>query len=188
MEMLKDIVRQFYPLLVVVACTLFVISVCFSRMTDGGTGLFGDVGNIFDSVTEQDAVKNNGMSFVENAITGYVPVVKYAQGTKFTGDATYFKSMFTVAKEDGKVVNGSTEDTFMLFLLDIKNENGSSALAWYGTEDLAGMEEIPAPFVYDKDLDILYFFMSGNYTIEIKVYGANGEQNVQEFQLPVEQS
>ena len=186
MEILKDIVRQFYPLLIAVGCTLFVTGALFPT-ENGNEGVFKEAGSIIGPAAEEEEIKNEGMSFVGNTITGYVPVVKYAEGAKLTGDAVYFKSMFEVKKADGTVVNGSTEDTFTLYLLDIKNESGGSALAWYSTETLAEMEEIPAPFVYDKELDALYFFVSGTYTIEMKVYGANGEQSIQEFKLPVEQ-
>mgnify|MGYP003301527749 FL=1 len=54
------------------------------------------------------------------------------------------------------------------------------------TDDLANMEELPSAFVYDKELDMLYVFGSGTYTVSVKIYFDVGGMETYEFKLPVE--
>ena len=52
--------------------------------------------------------------------------------------------------------------------------------------DIAQLEEVPAPFVYDKENDLLYIFASGTYHVIVKIYTDSGASQSYEFQLPVE--
>lgn len=186
MEMIKDIVRQFYPLLILTSCVLFVMGVFFSAPIYSGEGVFEGAGELFSPVADTGEIKSEGISYIEGSVSGYMPVIRYASGVQKTGSYIVFKDMFIVQKEDGSVVSGSEEDGFAIYLLDIKNHAGKSVLLTLSAEEIEALEEIPAPFVYEEEQDILCCFLSGVYTVQIKVYGAHGGQEIYEFQLPVE--
>ena len=188
MELIKDIAKQFYPLLIMLACVLFVVGVYFSADMFGGTGVFEGTGEVFEPMLVSDELKNDGLSYVGSTSSGYTPVVKYISVAHAVGESVTFKDMFTVRKEDGTTVSGSTEDGFAIYLIDIKSLSGNSMLEVLSTEEIAGLEEIPAAFIYDKELDTLYFHGSGTYMVYVKVYGPDGGQTTYEFKLPVETS
>ena len=54
------------------------------------------------------------------------------------------------------------------------------------TDELAATEEIPNTFVYDKELDMLYIFGSGTFTVLVRIYSDAGGSQLYQFKLPVE--
>lgn len=186
MELIKDIVKQFYPLLVMLGCIGFVTWMFFSSDTFGKEGIWEGTGKVFSQVIGSDELKNEGMDYIGSFGSNYVPVVKYMAGVQVIGTSISFKDMFSVKNESGSWVSGSTEDDFVMYLVDIKGLAGNSVLAWLSTDSIGQMQEIPAPFVYDKEQDVLYFFGSGTYTVFVKLYGNSGSQITYEFRLPVE--
>ncbi len=187
MELIKDIIRQFYPLLIMCACVSFVVYVFFSANYNGGDGVFENTGNIYAPMIEDDELKQDGLNYIVEEVNAYVPEIQYNSGAKQIGDCIAFKELFLVKKEDGSFVNGSLEDDFALYLTDI-TQSGNSVLERMTSEEIDVMEEIPAAFVYDKENDLLYIYGSGTYTVEVKVYGASGATQTYEFNLPVEVS
>ena len=188
MELIKDIVKQFYPILIMCACVSFVIYVFFSANYNGGEGVFENAGNIYTQMIGNDDLKNDGLNYIGEETNSYVPEIKYNSGSKRVGECIKFKEQFLAKKEDGSFVNGSTEDDFALYLVDIKKTSGNSVLERLSSEEVGKLEEIPAPFIYDKEQDLLYIFGSGVYIVEIKVYGNSGAAELLEFKLPVETS
>lgn len=186
MEMIKSIVNQFYPLLIMLACVSFVIYVFFSVEFNGGEGVFEATGNIYAPMIGTDEVKNDGLDYVSGSVTGGVPVVKYISGAKQAGTNFVFKDVLEVHKAGGSIVSATTEDDFAIYLADIKTQSGESVLQFLSKEEIENLEEIPAAFIYDKETDLLYLYSSGIYTVEVKIYGNNGGQEVYEFKLPVE--
>ena len=85
-------------------------------------------------------------------------------------------------------MNGSVEEDFAIYLMDIRNMDGNSVLEVLSSAEIEDMEEIPATFIYDREQDILHIFGSGIYVVYVKVYGSSGGQVVYEFKLPVEAS
>ena len=186
MEMIKTIVKQFYPLMLMIACVLFVVYIFFSAELNEGKGVFEGAGNVYAPMIGKDEVKNEGLNYMENNAQSYVPLIKYNSGAKAVGDCVKFKELFLVQKEDGSFVNGDTEDGFAIYLEDIKSKAGNSVLERLSSEEVAQMEEIPASFIYDKEQDLLYIFGSGTFVVYIKVYGSGGGTELYEFNLPVE--
>ena len=187
MEMIKDIVKQLYPLIIMLICVLFVTGVFFSETFLEKKGVFQGSGRLFEPVLEEK-IKNDGLHYLDVVVSTYVPVVKYVASAQTTGSSIRFKEQFEVTKEDGSVVKGSVEDEFAIYLLDIKNMAGESVLLRMTEDEIAREEEIPASFVYEAEEDILYCFENGIYTASIKVYGANGGQKTYEFMLPVDRN
>lgn len=188
MEMIKDIVRQFYPLVIAVSCVLFVIWIFFSAGMSDGSGVFEVSGSLFKSAVDTGMLKNDGVRFVENEVSGYVPLVRYAGGARTSGEILVFKELLQVRKEDGSWVSGSMEDDFTIYLMDIRNQRGNSAMLRMTEEEIAGLEDIPVLFLYEKESDLLCCYSHGIYTVIVKIYAANGGMAVYEFKLPVEVS
>ncbi|MBQ8519467.1 MAG: hypothetical protein IJ455_07710 [Agathobacter sp.] len=186
MELIKNIVKQFYPLVIMLSCVSFVIWMFFSDGLRGKKSVFEGAGEIFAPAFDTGVVKNNALSYVGDSVSGYVPVIAYTGGTQTAGTYITLKSMFDVILEDGTIVKGSTEDGFAIYLMDIKNTADNSVLLFWTAEDIAEMEEIPAAFVYEKEQDILYCFKSGIYTVYVKIYGTDGGEETYVFSLPVE--
>lgn len=186
MEVIKDIVKQFYPILIVASFVLFVVWIYFSATIYGESGIFKGAGTVYKPMLETDELKNEGLTYISGQGAQDVPVVKYNSGAQTVGTSTSFKEMLTVIKADGTTATGSAENGFAIYLMDIKTVAGNSAMEILPTEEIEGLEEIPADFIYDKDQDILYFHGSGIYTVYVKIYGESGGQAVYEFQLPVE--
>ena len=186
MEMIKDIIKQFYSLLIAVSCVLFVVWVFFSSGSYEGNGVFEGGGGLFEPSLNTEEIKNEGVSVVEKEVSSYIPIVKYTGGAKTVGEIISFKEELQVRKEDGSWVSGSLEDDYNIYLIDIRNQNGNSALICMTEEQIAGMEQIPSVFVYEKDLDLLCCYTNGIYTVIIKLYAANGGMAIYEFSLPVE--
>ena len=185
MEQIKEIIKQFYPILIMCACVSFVVYVFFSADYNGGKGVFENAGNVYAPMIEDDELKYDGLTYIGDEVNSYVPEVKYNAGAKQVGDCIRFKELFLVKREDGSWVAGNTEDDYALYLIDI-TRTGNSVLEYMSYEEIENMEEIPAAFVYDKENDLLYIYGSGIYTVKIKVYGNSGASKVFEFQLPVE--
>ena len=176
MERINDIIKPFYFLLITLACVCFVL---------GRKQVFQDVGMLYKSMIKEE-IKNDGFAYLNTFVSPYVPAVKYAASSLSTNSRISFKEQFVVTKEDGNIVKGSREDSFAIYLLDIRNSAGNSVLLRMSETEIAQIEEVPAPFVYEEKQDMLYCFESGIFTVIIKVYAANGGQEIYEFQLPVE--
>ncbi|MBQ2706291.1 MAG: hypothetical protein IJF60_05680 [Agathobacter sp.] len=186
MEKMKDMIKQFYSLLILVACVIFVISVFFVSPMLGGKGTFGGMGAIFGPMLDTPEIKTEGLESIDKTESNYSPVIKYNSGAHEVGTYAIFKELLLVQKKDGSFVSGSIKDEFTLYLIDIKNQYGESVLVKLSHEDVENLEEIPAAFVYDKDTDTLYFYSSGVYTVQFKIYNQSGGQKSFEFSIPVE--
>ncbi len=175
MDFIRDILRQFYSVLIIFAAISFVAYVFFSANYNGGEGVFENVGNVYVPVIEDEELQNIGLNDIGKEANPFVPEIQYNSGVKQVGDCIKFKELFEV----------KTEGDFALYLVDIKR-SGNSVLEFLSSEELENLEEIPSSFVYDKEQDLLYIFGSGIYTVEIKVYGSSGALEKYEFNLPVE--
>lgn len=186
--MIKDIIKQFYSLMIMLSCVMFAVWVFFSSEMKAGNDVFKAGGSLFEFAMDTGAVRNDGVSFIQDEVSSYVPLVRYAGGVRITGEILDFKELLQVRKEDGRWVSGSIEDDFTIYLMDIRNQSGKSAMAVLSAEEIAGMEHISTAFAYAKEEDILCCFGNGIYTVIVKIYGANGSMAVYEFLLPVEVS
>jgi len=183
MEMIKDIIRQFYPLLITLACVSFVIGVFFLAPINNGTGIFQGSGNMYAPMLDESK-KTDAGELLENE--KYIPEIVYNAGSQKIGTNTIFKELLSVKLKSGEYVSGTKEEEFAIYLADITDEYGNTVLETLNTEEIEQLEEIPAPFVYNKEEDRLYFYSSGIYIIKIHVYGTNGEMEAKEFLLPIE--
>ena len=188
MELIKDLIKGFYPLMIAGACVAFVIGIFFSSPLNGKTGVFEGVGSIYIPIVNTTPVQNEGLHFEGNSISGDVPVLKYNHGAASSGEGLVFKDLFQVPKSNGTYVNGSVEDDFAIYLMDIRTMDGNSVLEVLSSAEIEDLEEVPAAFVYDREQDILHIFGSGTYVVYVKIYGSSGGQVVYEFKLPVEAS
>ena len=186
MEQIKVVIKTNFGLLIMAGCVLLVIGVFFFSETEYGMGIFGTTGTTFSPLIGDDALVNDGANHLQGGVNGYIPRIHYSGGALQLGDWVEFKTMLTVELENGSMVNGSTENGFALYLLDIRTTAGNSVLEFMSTDDLANMEELPSAFVYDKELDMLYVFGSGTYTVSVKIYSDAGGMETYEFKLPVE--
>ena len=162
-------------ILIMSACLLFVVYVFFSADYKGGDGVFENIGSVYAPIIENPELKLEGLNLIREEIDSDEAEVKYKAGVRYVGDCIKFRDLFEV----------KTENDLALYLMDI-TRSGRSVLELLSSEDVEALEEIPAPFVYDKDQDLLYIFGSGIYTVKIKVYGSSGGTDIYEFQLPVE--
>lgn len=188
MEILKSIVRQFFHLLLLVCCFIFVLQIFFQERIEGERDIFSAAANVYDNMMKKESVQCNGLNFLENEIADDVSELIYNAGARQAGTNLRFKSILTVRKTDGTVVNGAVEDDFAIYLVDIKTIGGESVLETLSTSEIENLEEVPAAFIYDKATDRLYLYSSGVYLVQVKIYGSSGGQAVYEFRLPVETS
>lgn len=181
---MKDTLKHFFALLVIIPVVMFAIYFLYTGNVGNGHGLFAGIGNLLEgAVTGGDtdpALPDAG------AVTGTdAPLLKYSASTQEIDSSIRFKSLFTVITENGEK-NGTTEDDFAIYLSDVRNSADVSVVEFLTSEEMDELEEIPAPFIYDEESDMLYCYKSGVFTVLVKVYGANGAQAVYEFLLPVE--
>ena len=188
MEIIKSMLKHYYSLLLLLAFFSFVIWMFFSEGLHGKENVFWATGEVVAPLLHGGEMKSDGIAYMENNVSGYVPVITYTGGIQEVGKYISIKSLLDVTLEDGTTVNGSVEDGFTIYLEDIKNSAGNSTLMYLTAEDIANMEEIPASFVYEKEEDILHCFASGIYTVYLKIYGSNGGVESYVFQMPVEPS
>lgn len=186
MEVLKSMIRQFYHVLFLSLCLLFLLQFLFGERTEDARDIFTAGARIYDFMLEDEALQCNGLSYIEKEVSDEVPEVIYTAGAQRAGTNLVFKSILYVKKADGTVVSGMTEDDFAIYLLDIKTIEGESVLETLSTSEIENLGEIPAPFIYDKATDCLYLYSGGVYLVQVKIYGSGGGQTVYEFRLPVE--
>ena len=186
MELIKDIVKQFYPLLVLMLSVSFVVWIFFSNGLAGKQNIFQATGNVYESMLDEEKKINDGLNYMPAEDNAIAPTIEYTQGAQEVGTQVIFKDMFTVTMADGSTKAASEEDGFAIYLRDIKSKDGNSVLQNLTTDAIEKLEEIPAAFVYDKELDTLYFYGSGVYIVELKIYGSSGVVEYYEFKLPVE--
>lgn len=175
MELIKDMIKQFYPLLMMFACVLFVVAVFFAMPMYGEKGLFRGVGKLFSGMELKD-YQVVGFDHLINVSTPFCPTVKYRAGVQTVGSILLFKEQFET----------NLEEEYEIYLLDIKNEEGVSVLDIMTAEEIEMLQEIPMAFIYEKEQDVLYCLQSGVFTVQIKLCGAKGGQMLYEFRLPVE--
>ena len=145
MEMVKNVIKQYYLLLMILACVLFVIHMFFSFPIQGGKGVFEGGGSIYTSMIEKEDAKLESMDAINKK--AFSPSILYNAGVHKVGSSTEFKSLFLVQIEDGSFIEGNIEDGFSLYLKDIVDERGCSVLEVLPTDVIFSLEEIPAPFV-----------------------------------------
>ena len=185
MEIIKDLIKQIYPLLLMLSCVLFVVGVFFTFPMYEKEGVFQGAGSLFGAM-KMEEMKTDSFDYGETLVSTYVPRIAYVAKPQTVGTAIPFKAQFEVEKENGSIVGGDVEDEFSIYLLDIKNAAEKSVLMVMTTEEMESIEEIPAPFVYEEERDILHCFQSGVFTMELKVCSSNGGQKIYKFQLPVD--
>ena len=188
MEQLKIVIKTHFELLIMTGCVMLVIGVFFFTETNYGMGIFGKTGTIFSPLVEDDKLKNEGVGHLQGYVSSYIPIVHYNAGALHEGDCVEFKNLMTVELEDGTLVRGNTEKGFAIYLLDIQTQTGNSVLEKISMDELANMEEVPNTFIYDKELDMLYIFGIGIFTVQVKIYSESGGSQIYEFKLPVELS
>lgn len=187
METIKIIVKGHYPILIAGACVLFVVAVFFTNTANGGMGIFGTAGSVYEPIIDTEDVSTKGPEFIGNTgMTTDVPIIKYASGARTAGEVLTFKNLLKVQFSDGTEVSGSTENGFAIYLVDIKNSEGNSEMLEMNAEDIENLEEIPASFLYEKENDRLHLHRSGTYTVIVKIYADSGLSAIYEFKLPVE--
>lgn len=186
MEIFKSIVRQFFYVLLLSSCFLFVLQMFFQERIEGKRDIFTAVAKVYDPMIYGKAIQCNGLSYLEKDVVSDMPEVLYTSGVKQAGMNLIFKSLLSVKRTDGTVVGGTEEDDFSIYLMDIKTRKGESVLETLSTSEIENLEEIPAPFIYDETTDRLYLYSGGVYLVQVKIYGSGGGQAIYEFLLPVE--
>ena len=68
MEMLKDIVKQFYSIPIILGCVLFVIGVFFPSPASGKQGIFVEIGNVFTPVISGKEIMSDGVHYIDSRI------------------------------------------------------------------------------------------------------------------------
>lgn len=180
---MKKIVNTLFALLIMGMMVTFAIGYIFSGSIAGGNGIFEGIGSILDSVSSN---KTRTLPTMDNSLSsGTAPILKYSSVPYSIGSCVTFKSLFTVITDNGEK-NGSEEDDFKIYLSDIRSHTDNSVVQFVTTEQIITMEEIPAPFLYDTQTDMLYCFESGIYTVYVKIYGNNGTYAEYEFLMPIE--
>lgn len=160
MEVIKSIVKQFYPLIIMLNCVLFTLWVFFSATIYNGNGVFEGGGKLFAPVLEADETKTEGFNYVSGSAGDCILKVECNAGVQTVGGSISVKNLLSVNKEDDVTI----------YLMDIRNQTGESVM----------------DTVYDKEQDTMCFHKSGTYVVYIKIYGVNGSQEAYEFRLPVE--
>lgn len=186
MDQLKEIIKTHFELLIMTGCFLLVIGVFFFTKTTSGMGLLGKVGTTMSPLIKDKEFANEGAEHLQRVGSGYIPSMQYSEGALNQGDCVEFKSLFSVQMKNGTYANGSAENGFAIYLIDIQNKMGDSVLEKISTVDRTNMAEIPSPFVYDEEQDLLYIFENGIYIVEVKIYSDTGGMEIYEFQLPIE--
>lgn len=180
---MKRIVVIIFTFMMVSIGVVFAIQYMFHGDLFGGKGLFQGIGNVLDVTTN---FKDNSIPQMEEVVPPkFTPLVRYVGGAQEVDSVLQFKSLFEVTTDEG-TKNGSEEDGFSIFISAIKTKENVSVLEFYSAEQIENMEEIPAPFIYDKATDSLYLYKSGSYTVSLKVYDDNGSVAEYRFVLPVE--
>lgn len=186
MEVLKSIIRSFFHVLLVAAFFLFVLQMFFQDGIKGERDVFTAAAEVYDPMIRSKTVQCNGLTYLENNGACNISEVIYSSGAKQAGTNLIFKSLLSVKKSDGTIVDGTVEDDFAIYLINIKTQKGESVLETLSTSEIENLGEIPVPFIYDKATDRLYLYSGGVYLVQVKIYGRGGGQAIYEFQLPVE--
>ena len=135
---------------------------------------------------EDKLLINEGISHLQGMASEYIPLVTYNSGAQQANTCVELKKLLSIKLENGSIVSGNAECGFALYLLDIKTSDGICVMETMSATDIAQLEEIPAPFVYDEENDLLYIFSSGIYSVIVKIYTNSGISQSFEFQLPIE--
>ena len=186
MEQIKVIIKTTFGLLIMAGCVLLVIGVFFFSEHQAGMGVFGTIGEAFSPLAEDKPLVNEGTNHLQGIISGYVPLVLYNSGSQLLNTCVEFKNLLSVTLENGTTVNGNTENGFVIYLSNIQTCEGNNVLEVMSADDIAELEEVPAPFVYDKENDLLYIFSIGTYIVTLKIYTDSGASQTYEFQFPIE--
>lgn len=175
----------------ILAFTALLVIFCIGYLIAGPigeeSGLLAGIGSMFENVQEKENISES-YQMLDSVMDAEPPTVKYVGGVKNVGDAVPFKEMLQVCLS-GDVFHSGTEETgFYIYFNDIKNEMGNSVVICLETEDVEALEEIPSPFIFDTEQEVLHFHKSGVFTMYVKIYIDNGNSTLYEFTIPVETS
>lgn len=180
---MKRIVVIIFSFVIVSISVIFAIEYMFHGNLFGGEGLFQGIGNVLNATTD---IKDDSIPQMEgNVLQKDTPVVEYVGDSYEVDSVLQFKSLFEVTLDTG-TQNGSEESGFSIYLSDIKTKDKVSVLEFCSADQIEEMEEIPAPFIYDKETDSLYLYKSGSYLVYFKIYDDSGSVTEYVFTLPVE--
>lgn len=178
---MKRVIAEIFLFVIVAIGVIFSISYMLNGSIGSGKGLFGGIGSSLEE--SMDVAESDRITYT--ASTSDAPIAVYNSSSQTIGTNVPFKSLFTVITENG-TKNGAVEDDFAIYLKDIRDASNNSVLLFLSTEEIEGLEEIPAKFIYDKETDQLYFNGIGTYDVIFNIYGSNGGMATYEFALPVE--
>lgn len=171
---MNETIKQFFPLVLAILCTLCVMILFFYGFSNHSHGLFFDIGSGFSNLKQKDFTTH--ISEEMNAQQEPLPTLTYVGKTLTTGNAYPFLDLFQIE---------SSTDT-ALYLFDVTSANGTSLLTTLSSSDIEHLEELPSPAVYDSDKGLLYFYQNGIYTLSLRLYHNHRPSVLYECQIPVE--
>ena len=176
---MKEVIKNYVAVAISALFAIFCITYLFV------SPIGKRIGSIFNNV-EKETAKSESHLLLEEMLTATAPKVKYVGGTKNVGDIVAFKELIEVCLSEDIYKLGVEEDGFYIYFQDICDENGNSVVTYLDENEIDALEEIPTPFIFDKERCLLFFHKSGIFVMSIKIYTDIGISTTYEFLVPVE--
>lgn len=174
---MKETIKHYFPFVMTVLSAVMAISILFANINSIGE-LFSTqkTNNYATTITEQINSLNNES----------LPLLTYNASALAVGDANILKELFSLKFADGNMTTIANSSDASLYLVDIKNQNNTSVLSKFSSDDIAAMETYPSKAIYDTEQDLLYFQDSGIYTFLIRLHFRHHKGILYECKIPVE--
>lgn len=181
---MKRTIKELFPLVLAAFACLFALMVLFTGWS--GNGIFGDIGAGFSGMQAGDAVPEFGTGADGLMESGNIPSLKYSGGTRETGSCIRLEDLFQVIYPDGTVAEAASDSQMVIYFVDAEDSSGNSTAVCLTTQEIADMEEITSPLIFDQEQELLYCHKSGIYKMYVRMYYGNYDGILMEFSMPVE--
>lgn len=182
---MKEIIKHYFPLTLTALSAVCAAFLFFHGFGDSSQGSFAYIGTSFQ-IPEQKEIYSTVAQEISEQIPAPIPIPIYNADTLTIGNTYDFDCFFKLQFSDGKLSSTTEIPQAALYLVDVIHTNGTSVLSFLSREEMASLEEIPSPAIYDKENHQISFHQSGVYTLITRLYYDHRPGILFECSIPVE--
>lgn len=182
---MKEIIKHYFPLTLTALSVIFASLLFFHGFDNSSQGFFSYIGSSFQTIEQNEIYSTVAQENLGHALTP-MPLPIYEGNALVVGNTYDFDSFFKLKFSNGELLSTTELPHTALYLVDIIHTNGSSVLSLLSSDEIASLEEIPSPAIYDKENHQLSFHRSGVYTLITRLYYNQRPGVLFECTIPVE--
>ncbi len=182
---MQEIMKHYFPLILAALSAVFALFLFFYGFNNSSQGIFSYIGGSFQIPEQKEIYSMVALEISEQSLAP-MPIPIYEADTLTVGNTYDFDCFFKLKFSNGELFSTTEIPHAALYLVDVISMSGASALSCLSSEEIASLEEIPSPAIYDKENHQLSFHQSGVYTLITHLHYDHRPGVLFECSIPVE--